>query len=98
MNYGDWVGLIKFIDELIETEVVLDKERPLTEDQFRQTAFAIFSVTSLWIIFTHILKSIKKKPNGHHSMSPLPKRITSAKASKFNVGSSATKLIKHSIV
>mgnify|MGYP007051747711 CR=1 FL=1 len=31
-------------DELIETEIALEKERPLTEDQFRQAAFTIFSV------------------------------------------------------
>ena len=36
--------LNKILDDLIDTEVVLDKERPLTEDQFRQTAFSIFSV------------------------------------------------------
>jgi len=36
--------LNKILDDLIDTDVVLDKERPLTEDQFRQTAFSIFSV------------------------------------------------------
>jgi len=73
-------------DDLIDTEIVLDKERPLTEDQFRQTAFSIFSS--------------KKKLHNHHSGSPLPKRVPSAKTSKFNIKttSSNTKLTKNSIL
>jgi len=52
-------------DELIETEVVLDKERPLTEDQFRQAAFTIFSVISLLyfkISYLHFKSQSRKSP------------------------------------